>query len=303
MQFSLTDLLAVLSKSGQLSIQITHSDNVLFSGFSSLRNPRPGTLSWARETGDFKDVPSQALLVPESTPIEVGLAGPLLIPTSNPRLAFLTAMQTFVPASSKSGIHPSAVVADSARLGKDVSVGPLAFVGEDVQLDEGVVIGPGVIICCPCRIGARSVIHGGSVIGADGFGFERDADGALIKFPHIGGVTIGRDVEIGANSCIDRGTLDDTSIGDGVKIDNLCHVAHNVTIDSDAVVTACSMFAGGVHVGKQTWIAPCAVVREGIKIGDGATIGLGSVVTKDVEANEFVVGVPARGIKVRNVSP
>ena len=141
-------------------------------------------------------------------------------------------------------------------------------------------------------------IEHGAVIGSDGYGYSRAKDGTIEHFPHIGGVHIGDNVYIGANTCIDRGSLGDTVIGKGSKIDNLVHIAHNVIIGENVMVIANSMIAGSVNVGlNNSWIAPSASILNQKSIGEGSTVGIGAVVLKDVEAKTVVTGVPARPLK------
>jgi len=138
-------------------------------------------------------------------------------------------------------------------------------------------------------------------IGNEGFGFVQDYDGAWIRFPHHGGIIIGDDVEIGDNVCIDRGSLSDTVIGKGVKIDNLVHIAHNVTIGENSMIVAKSMIAGSVKIGDNCWISPSSNIRNGIKIGNNVMVGMGSNVVKDIPDNVVVAGNPARVIRENNL--
>jgi UDP-3-O-[3-hydroxymyristoyl] glucosamine N-acyltransferase len=164
----------------------------------------------------------------------------------------------------------------------------LPAVGEDCYLAHGAHIGPNV------RLGRNVRVGPGAVIGWDGFGFDKQPDGTWERKPETHGVVIGDDVEIGANACIDRGSYRDTVIGDGTKVDNLVHVAHNVQIGRNCLVIAGAELSGSVIVGDGAWIAPNACVREHLTVGEGAVIGLGAVVVKDVEANTTVAGNPAR---------
>jgi UDP-3-O-[3-hydroxymyristoyl] glucosamine N-acyltransferase len=163
-----------------------------------------------------------------------------------------------------------------------------------VVLGEDSVLYAGVHLYAGVRIGRRVTIHAGTVIGADGFGYERALGGELTKFPHLGGVVIEDEVEIGANTCIDRGTLADTVVGRGARIDNLVHLAHNTRIGEHAAVIAHAMVGGSTQIGARAWIAPSACLRDRIAIGDDAVVGLGAVVTRAVPAGATVFGNPAR---------
>lgn len=219
-----------------------------------------------------------------------------VIRSDSARLDFIRVVNAFFVAPRTSGIHPTAVVSDSAVLGERVAIGSLCTVesgcklGDDTVLEAGVHLYPGVIL------GSRVHVHAGAVIGADGFGYERDAGGALIRFPHLGHVEIADDVEIGANTCIDRGTLGPTTVGRGTKINNLVHIAHNVRIGEDVIVTAQVNISGSTQIGARVWIGPSACVRDNVRVGDDATVGLAAAVTKDVHPGTTVVGTPARPI-------
>lgn len=197
------------------------------------------------------------------------------------------------------GIHASAVVDASAQLGAEVAIGAHAVIGPHArigdravigagcQLGEGVDIGPdgflypGVMIYPGCQIGAHVILHAGAVIGSDGFGFAQDK-GQWIKVPQIGRVIIGDDVEIGANTTVDRGALDDTVIGSGVKIDNLVQIAHNVRIGENTAIAACAGIAGSAVIGKGCRIGGAAMIVGHLQIADGITISPGTMVTKSL---------------------
>ena len=193
-----------------------------------------------------------------------------------------------LPAAAR-GKHPSAVVDSSARLDRSASVGPGCVVGADVELGPNVVLGPNCIVMAGARIGAgtrltarvtvcdgvsigeRCIVHPGAVIGSDGFGNAPDR-GTWIKIPQLGTVRIGDDVEIGANTTIDRGTLQDTVIEDGVKLDNLIQVAHNVRIGAHTAIAACVGIAGSTSIGKHCVIAGKVGIADQLEICDGVTI-------------------------------
>lgn len=216
-----------------------------------------------------------------------------IIVVKNPRLSFLRLVKAVFAEPSPRGIHPTAVIDPEAKIHPDVYIGPYTYIGK-CEIGEATIIYGHVHIYSKTRIGRNVIIHAGSVIGADGFGYERNEAGELEKFPHIGGVVIEDNVEIGSNTCIDRGTLGDTIIREGAKIDNLVHIAHNVVVGRYAVIVAQAMVGGSTRIGDYAWVAPCACLREKISVSDGATVGLGAVVVKDVSDGATVMGFPAR---------
>jgi UDP-3-O-[3-hydroxymyristoyl] glucosamine N-acyltransferase len=234
-----------------------------------------------------------------------------------PKVAFAKAAALLLerPPIATRGVHPTAIIAPLARVAPDVSVGPYAVIGEDVHVGEGTQIGPHCVITAGCwigshcrihphvtlyrgvRVGDRVEIHAGAVIGSDGFGYAF-GEGQYWKFPQAGLVEIGDDVEIGANTTIDRGSLDDTRIADGVKLDNLVHVGHNVKIGAHTVVAAQTGISGSstlghhVVVGGQVGIADHCTLEDGAIAGAQAGIPTG----KTIRGGQTVWGTPAREI-------
>lgn len=218
--------------------------------------------------------------------------------TANPRLLFMRAVaQYFMTPQLPKGIHPTAVVDPSAKVDPSASIGAYVVIGADCRIEADVILYPHVTLYSGVSVGTRSIINSGTVVGADGFGYERNDLGVLEKFPHVGGVRIGADVEIGSNTSIDRGTLGDTVIEDRVRIDNQCHISHNVRIGADSAVIAQSMLGGSVTIGPQAWIAPAATLMNQVKVGAKATVGMGAVVVKDIAAGCIVTGSPAVDIE------
>jgi len=221
----------------------------------------------------------------------------VLIFIDRPRFYFIKCLQKFLQKENKmKGVDNNAIV-KTRNVAKDVFVGPFTYIGKNVSIESGTIIHSNVVIYGNTEIGRNVIIDSSTVIGADGFGFERNDDGILEKFPHIGGIEIHDDVEIGANVCIDRGTLENTVIGKGSKIDNLVHVAHNVKIGKNCIIVAQSLVAGSCVMEDNSYIAMSATIREKVRIGENAFVGMGSVVTKDVKKNSTVVGVPAKIFK------
>ena len=245
------------------------------------------------------------------------LSGKTVLRTANPKVAFSKAAALLLDRQPLAvGIHPTAVVAPLARVGESAGIGPYAVIGEDAYVGEQTQIGAHCVIGEGCwvgencrihprvtlyhhvRIGHRVEIHSGAVIGADGFGYAF-GDGRQWKFPQVGIVEIGDDVEIGANTSIDRGSLDDTRIAEGVKLDNLVHIGHNCQIGAHTVVAAQVGFSGSCIVGKNVVIGGQAGFGERCELEDGAVIGGQSGVLggKTIRGGQTVWGTPARSLE------
>lgn len=190
------------------------------------------------------------------------------------------------------GAH--AVIGRDVRLGERVQVGAHAVIGDGCELGDDVVLHPHVTLYRGVRIGARSILHSGVRAGVDGFGYTSAAEGRHQKIPQVGGCVIGADAEIGANTTIDRGSVGATRIGDGVKIDNLVHIGHNVQVGDHSVIVAQVGIAGSTRVGKGVTLAGQAGLPGHIEVGDGATVAGGSGVFGDVPAGLVYSGYPAR---------
>ncbi|WP_118952450.1 UDP-3-O-(3-hydroxymyristoyl)glucosamine N-acyltransferase [Taibaiella helva] len=211
----------------------------------------------------------------------------------NPKLIFLRIASEFFSPKIVPGIHPSAVIHPDAVIAEGVYIGPNSSIG-------ACIIGAGSVIHGNCHlysnvtVGKHVTINAGTVIGADGFGYSKNEQGEFEKFPHIGGVVIEDNVEIGANTCIDKGTLGNTLIRKGAKIDNLVHIAHNVVVGQNSVVIALAMIGGSTVIEDNVWVAPASAIRDGIIIGANSTVGMGAIVTKPIPVEEVWIGNPAK---------
>ncbi len=235
---------------------------------------------------------------------------------ANPYLGFALAAQALdtTPAPT-TNVAPSAVIDGSAKLGENVSIGATAVVeagavlGDNVEIGAGCFIGRGAHIGANCRIwpnvtiyhdvkmGTDCIIHSGAVIGSDGFG-NAPHQGRWIKIPQLGSVVIGNWVEIGSNTCVDRGTLGDTKIADGVKIDNLCQIAHNVEIGENTVMAGAATTAGSLKVGKQCMIGGASVLNGHMSICDNVTItGMAMVMRPIDKPGMYSSGIPVQSNK------
>jgi UDP-3-O-[3-hydroxymyristoyl] glucosamine N-acyltransferase len=182
---------------------------------------------------------------------------------------------------------------ENVNIGNNTKIFPGVFLGDSVRIGNGTIIHPGVKVYQDCMIGDRVTIHAGAVIGSDGFGFAPQPDGSFKKVPQIGNVVIENDVEIGANTTIDRATIGSTIIKTGAKLDNLIQVAHNVEVGNSTVIAAQAGISGSTKIGKGAMIGGQAGVVGHLQIGDGARINAQSGVSKSVEAGKAVTGSPA----------
>jgi UDP-3-O-[3-hydroxymyristoyl] glucosamine N-acyltransferase len=251
-------------------------------------------------------------IVNEDIAIEPG-ANRAFIKVKNADLAMSQVLELFAPAPPifEFEIHPTAVIDKSVTIGKGTKIGAGSYIGPNVSIGDNVTIYPNVTILDECSIGQHTIIWSGTVIrercligaycilhpnctiGADGFGFRPCPEKGLVKIPQIGNVIIGNNVEIGANSCVDRGKFSSTILGDGCKIDNLVQIGHNSKLGKFCIMAGNSGLAGSVTLGNGVIIGGSASIKDHTTIGDGAIVGAGSGVTGDIEAGKTVLGYPA----------
>ena len=235
------------------------------------------------------------------------------IKVSNADLAMSQVLEMFAPPTPvfAINIHPTAVVDASAKIGSGTNIGAGAYIGPNVIIGDNVLIYPnvtildestignqttiwsGAVIRERCHIGSHCIVHPNATIGADGFGFRPDPERGLVKIPQIGNVIIGNGVEIGANSCVDRGKFSSTIVGDGCKIDNLVQIGHNSKLGKFCIMAGNSGLAGSVTLGNGVIIGGSASIKDHTVIGDGAIVGAGSGVTGDIPAGKTMLGYPA----------
>jgi UDP-3-O-[3-hydroxymyristoyl] glucosamine N-acyltransferase len=297
--------LAALTK-----VDLAGDGEVEIHGVADPAHPRPGALLYVadpRRVSDADRSEAAALLVGADAP---PTAKPALR-AANPRAAFARVLAAFAPPPADAGMHPTAVVAPDAQIGSNVvlgahvAIGPGVVVGSDSRILAGTVLGAGTRIGTECLVhpnvtiyphsvlGDRVIIHSGVVIGSDGFGYAFE-DGTHLKIPHTGRVVIEDDVEIGANTTVDRGTIGDTRIGRGTKIDNLVQIAHNVVIGAGCLIVAQSGIAGSTRIGAGVILAAQAGVADHQTVGDAARVlGRGGV-TRAIPPGAIVSGFPAR---------
>ena len=243
------------------------------------------------------------------------LPGKICLEVDDPYCAYAKTAQLFEDASPlfEGPVHPTACVHPTALIGKEVSIGPFSVIGRECAIGEATVIGAhcvienrtrigrqcridsGAIVRRDCSIGDRVIIQSSAVIGSEGFGNAKEGD-SWVRIPSFGTVVIEDGAEIGAGTMVDRGALGPTLIGKGVKIDNLCHIAHNVTIDENTAVAAQTGFAGSMKIGKRVMIGGQVGFAGHFEVGDDAFIGAQAGVSKAVERGAKITGYPARDL-------
>lgn len=293
LKISVKDILDCL---GTQVLKVTGEiESIFIDNLADVAHVNETTLDWVNPAkANKQDIaegsPASVLLVDETIST---IEGKTLIYVKNPKRALAIVGNAFFVKKAEPGIHPTAIIDKEAVIPKSASIGAYAVIGKAV-IGDGTVISPFVRIYDNVTIGEGCFIKDGAVIGGAGFGFERDEDGNRFRFPQIGGVRIGNYVDIGANTCIDRGALSDTIIEDYVKISNLCQIAHNVHLGKGVVITGCVELSGSVVIGENTWIGPNVCVRDQRCIGSNTKVGMGSVVVKGIPNNEVWAGNPAK---------
>jgi len=290
--------------------EVIGDGSIELSGFATADRARPGDLTFAEEDSYFAAADaSQASAILVSGACTS--TSKVLIRVANPRIAAAYALPLFFPAEEfMAGINSSACIAASAVIDPSAHIGPGCIIGENVsigarsaliggnhvapdsRIGSDVRLHPNVVVYAHTQIGDRTIIHASTVIGSDGYGYVFD-QGRHVKMPQIGNVVIGNDVEIGSNTSIDRAALGSTIIGSGTKIDNLVHIAHNVTFGENCLILGQCGFAGSTEFGDYCVIASQSGVAGHLKIGQQVTVGSKSGVMRDIPDRETVLGYPA----------
>ncbi len=280
-------------------------------GAAGLETAGPGDLVFL-ESPRLRPVleacPAAAVVAKPEEPLKPGRP---VIRAADPHRAFARAVRLMFPAEPPApGVHASACVSPAARIAPDATVGPFCVVAEGVEIGPRTVLHPLVCLAARSKVGAdcvlharvtigedcllgdRVILHPGVVIGADGFGYLREDAGRYFKIPQVGRVRIEDDVEIGANSCVDRAALDETVVRRGAKIDDLVMIAHNVEIGEDTIVVAQTGIAGSSRIGRDVILGGQVGIPDHLTIGDGSIVAAKSGVTKSLPAKSFVSGSP-----------
>jgi UDP-3-O-[3-hydroxymyristoyl] glucosamine N-acyltransferase len=307
-------VLTVSELAEKLNGKIIGSSDIKISGISDLSNARREDVSFILSPKYIDAAISSAAKVILSDSIEQ-IPDKIVIKVQNVKKAYIKAINIFFPSESKKGnISKNSSISSSVKLGSDVFIEDFVVIKDETQIGDNTFIGAGSVIGKNCIIGKNvcvfsnvsiydrtiigdnTIIHSGTVIGADGFGFVED-NGEIIKIPQIGNVKIGKNVEIGANTTIDRASFGTTFIDDDVKIDNLVQVAHNVQIGKGTIIAAQTGIAGSTRIGKYCLIAGQVGFVDHLVIGDFVKIGAQAGVAKDLPDRAEVTGSPARPVK------
>ena len=255
-----------------------NNNDVFITGVSSLNNYEENTLIFSNREGS---VPDGAIVISEYF-----YDNAISIYSNHPRALFIELLIWLKKNIGFDLYSQESLIDSSISIGKNVLIESGCIIGKNVIIENNVIISKGTYI------GDNCIISSGVSIGNIGFGFER-INGKNCRFPHLGRVIIGNDVEIGVNSSISRGTLSDTIVGDDVKIGNLVHISHNVKIGYRTMIASCVEISGSVELGSDVWVGPNSCIKQKLKIGNNVTIGIGSVVVKSVNSGLTIKGNPA----------
>jgi UDP-3-O-[3-hydroxymyristoyl] glucosamine N-acyltransferase len=295
----------------RLDAQIIGDAGCQINRVATLENASEGDITFLNDPkhlGAMKITRASAVIAKEVNIEDLPTNGLIV---DNPHIAYIKVVGWLNPRiPAKAGIHPSAIIEEDCQIHPEASIaastviesgaviaagceiGPGCVIGKDVELNENTRLVANVTICHGVKIGKRVILHPGVVIGADGFGLGNDGK-QWIKVPQVGSVQIGDDVEIGANTTIDRGAIEDTIIGEGVKLDNLIQIGHNVHIGAHTAIAACTAIAGSARIGKHCAIGGCVGIVGHLEIADNVTItGMSHVSQAITESGVFSSGTP-----------
>ena len=295
------DVKSILSAMN-IAYYVEGNNNKKVKGVSSLVNSTSSDLSFCSAEGNeavklISQSNAGAILCKKSLH---GLVHPKqgvqFIFLDNPRFIFVDLANKIFAKKKMTGISSKAVISKTSKIGARCYIGDYTVIGNNCKIGNDTIIYDRVSLVKDCIIGDRCVIHSGVTVGDDGFAFERDKND-LQLFPHFGKVLIGDDVEICANSHIARGSLSDTVIGNGTKIDALVHISHNVVVGKNCEITAGAVIGGSTILGDSSWVGLNATLKNKIKVGNNVLVASGASVIHDVPSGDIVAGVPAKSIK------
>lgn len=224
------------------------------------------------------------IICPESFKIETNSSSTFIY-SKNPRLDFVRIVEKFFYKNKKKQVAETVKIGKNCNLAKDITVGEYSVIKDNVRIGSGSIINNHVVIESNTTVGNNCYIRSGSVIGEDCLSFEKDENGIPLKFPQLGNVIIGNNVEIGTKTVVCRAAIDSTIISNNVKINDNTHIGHNVFIDENTLIAGFVIISGGAIIGKNCWIGSNCTIRDGIKVGDNCFVGMASVLTKSIDKN------------------
>jgi UDP-3-O-[3-hydroxymyristoyl] glucosamine N-acyltransferase len=276
--------------------------NLQVTRFSSITDAEPADISFCYYDGDkainyISKSNAGIILCKESLKGKIDPKnGQKLYFLNNPRLAFVQLFNKYSNAAETKEVSQYTMIHESAKVGLGCSIGPYSVIDKGCVVGDNCTIGSRVSLK-NCVVGDNCIIQTGTVIGEDGFAYERYDTNELLRFPHIGKVIISDNVEICANCSIARGSLSNTVVGNGTKLDAMVHVAHNVKIGKNCELTAGTIIGGSTTEGDSTWTGLNSTLKDNIRVGDNVIVAAGAMVIRDVENKDIVAGVPAKSIK------
>lgn len=288
-QTTISEIITYLH-TANFNAQYCGDEKVFITSFSNISDLQDNTIAWIKNKKYLTEDVISALKQHQSViivcPWKIEEISNCIV-TDSPKGVFFSILNKFFKERKCKGISGRAIV-ETDKIGNNVTIGPGCYICHDVEIADDVILHANVVIDCPCKIGKGTEIFAGVVIGSDGFGYYHHDD-IPQRVPHFGGVIIGNNVDIGANTTIDRGTLEDTIIDDNVKIDNLCQIGHNVHIQNNSFIIAGTILCGSVKIGKNSYVAPGAVIKNQVIMGDNCFLGMNSVLNKNLESFSMAV--------------
>ncbi len=301
MKVKISEILSYLNEIG-IEYKFCGDEKIVVEGYSSLANYKPNSFTWVKNKENISAVFDTARILlafisPGANNAKVDFYN--VIETVESKRAFFATIEHFYNEEGNEKRPPIGeftYISPKVKLGKNVRVGHNCTLDGEIYIGDNTVIWNNVTIINRVKIGCNCVIQSGTVIGHDGFGYAESQGCEKHMIKHFGGVVIGDDVLLGSSVCVCRGTIDDTVIGKGTKIDNMSHIAHNCIIGSNVGMAYPCRLGGSSHIGNNAYLSSC-VVRNQCNVGEGAFVGMGAVVVKDVAAGQIVVGNPAQEFK------
>lgn len=283
-----SDLTAFLDNAG--ISYLTNGIERDFETFSSFHQQQEQSISWSKYAlVDSDKIQCSVLILPKEAQVITERFA--VITVDNPRYVFsLIVGKFFDHRKFEHTVSSKAMLGNNVRIGSNVHIGEFSSIGHDCTIGDNTVIYPNVTLYDGCVIGDNVILHSGCVIGKDGFGIVENNEGNQVQFPQLGNVVIKNNVQIGANTCIDRATIDSTVIGSFTVIANHCQIAHNVVIGSNCTITGKVQVNGSTIIGDRVYLGPSCVISNKLRIGNNATIKIGAVAIRDVADGEIVSG-------------